>query len=202
MRSRTLSGLIVILAALAGFQAVSLLRIGPNRPPDTRFDPNLTATPGALVSSPVYSASGALLPVSGIAGGKCVLAVVYSPTCSASTEAASEWTEAVRADSLYASVAAAWRIVFVSVGESASTVKAFPRDFPFDVFRVEKVGQLEAELGISGYPAHFVLDRQGRFVEGSVTAPVPPRIAFRRNCLIAWNGRSERSVGQRRWGGS
>lgn len=196
MSSKTFVGFVMLLGALAVFQGATIAaRLRRGAGPYGPYHPNLTMTPGALVRTTVRDAAGIVKPISSIAPGSCVFAVVYSPTCPACLAAGKLWVNAEDSESIARSLAPAWKVLFVSVGDSAATRSAFRATFPFALFRVEKLGQLEQELGMTAYPSHFVLDRQGHFVQGGVTAPVPPVNAFAPDCTVHWKRTGTDSTG-------
>lgn len=196
MSTKTFAGLVMLLGALAIFQGVNIAaRLRGGTGPYGPYHPDLTMTPGSPVQTPVSDASGTVMPTSNIALGSCVFAVVYSPTCPACLETRKSWVKAEDSESITRSLAPKWKVLFVSVGDSVETRSALAANFPFAVLRVEKLGQLEQELGVTAYPAHFILDRQGRFVQGGVGAPVPQIDQFAPDCTVHWKRTGNDSTG-------
>jgi len=147
----------------------------------------LAVEPGQEITTRVTSGGRAVGPIAMQGAGKCRYIVIFSTSCGASSTAAKQWGVTLREQNYFADHASDWEILWVSSEAEPAPAGFFPDDFPVPIFASESPGALVKELGIRAYPAHLVLDRQGRVVKGDVGAPIPTSDDLRRDCQIeAW----------------
>lgn len=184
MKTWTLSAGICILGVTAALQAIrSPLR---ERTP-AQGGPYVSAKPGESVDVLVRRAGSPVAALSQVGAGSCRLIVILSPTCSPSLEAVGHWRAAQRNAGGAPELPAAWQVIWVSSGDTASALKAFP-SLAGKLWTAAQPGSIERSVGLRAYPAHVVLDRSGRIVSGDVGARLLPRTAYHEDCSVSEEG--------------
>lgn len=119
--------------------------------------------------------------VSQLAAGSCLYVVIFSPTCGASIQAAREWisTERDRNDSGPRPV---YRALWVSVEDSATTGHVLPEGLAVARGYRASGERLEAQLEMTAYPVHVLVDADGYVRAADVGAPLPSAAMLRSFC--------------------
>lgn len=147
--------------------------------------PYIGAEVGERLPIGVAQASKTPMELSDVEPGTCRYVVLVSPSCGASIAAAKSWTRAQAADTVSSgAVPSGWKIIWISLGDTAATRRAFPSDGIGPLWVPKDVGQFAAVLKVRALPAHVILDRSGRVVEGDVGARLLPLDAYRADCSI------------------
>ena len=74
--------------------------------------------------------------------------------------------------------------MWVSLGDSVSTSHTFSFDGVGPVWVARSATEFTNAVKIRALPAHLVLDRKGRVVEGDVGATLLPVRSYRNDCTI------------------
>lgn len=112
----------------------------------------------------------------------CRYVIITTPTCSAAANSFRQWRQDLAGDPH--PFPDGWAALWVTTGDSTSG-----RSFLSDAFPVERLFYsagpgLITELSLNAFPAHVILNWEGRIVEGGVGARLPPKRAFRPDCTI------------------
>lgn len=175
-----MNGLLLLLLGTAALQAHSRLSADmPKAPP-----PMIGARVGEPVSALVRLSDSTRARLSEVSSGSCRLVVVYSPDCAASLDQAVRWTQDAAADPEGRLLPEGWKAIWVSAVPTDTTGSRLPQALPVQVATVDSAGPLAGELGLRAYPAHLVLDREGRVREAGMGATLPRLEALRPDCTI------------------
>lgn len=117
--------------------------------------------------------------------GSCAYLILADPTCGSCATARQRWARDV---ALQPGLAApsGWAVRWVIMAPAAmaeSFAIGGPGVLPVEWSSMED-RRLLTRLGIAGFPAYAVLDREGGLVDSGVGARLPPRDAFRQDCTI------------------
>jgi hypothetical protein len=169
----------LILAGTAIFQIAQVAR------PTENISPYVGAKVGKRLDINVLRTSTTPMELSDVESGSCRYVVLVSPSCAASIAAANSWVRTQVADTISSgAVPLGWKIIWISLGDSAATRRAFPFDGIGPLWVPKNVGKFTAALEVRALPAHVVLDQAGRVVEADVGARLLPMESYRPNCSI------------------
>lgn len=169
----------LILAGTAIFQLAQVAR------PTEKPPPYVGAKVGKRLNVAILRTSTPPMDLSDVEPGNCRYVVLVSPSCAASVAAANSWARTQVADTASSgAVPSGWKIVWVSLGDSAATRRAFPPEGIGPLWVPKDVGKFATALGLRALPAHVVLDQAGRVVEADVGARLLPMESYRADCSI------------------
>lgn len=142
------------------------------------------AQPGDRFDIDLVQASGARQALSDVGAGSCRYVVIVSPTCSASIAAARTWQQTRRGES-GAETPPGWHVVWVAVGDSAASRRAFAGEASAPIWVPEDPNEFMDAVQLRVFPAHLILDRSGQLVSGNVGARLHASSAYANDCTIA-----------------
>jgi hypothetical protein len=161
----------------------TLLHMGIRfRPSGAEEGPWVAAEAGSRIEVELSSPGKDPTPLSTLlTPGRCTLVMVGSTTCGASVSAAQRWRFHASAEELSARLPG-WDFIWIVDGDSIPE-EPFPSTGTPRFFRWEPpyMGQ---KAGIRAYPAHLVLDGEGRVVQGDVGIPLPQLDDFSPDCTM------------------
>lgn len=180
-KEHLLNGLLLLLLGTAALQAYA--RLSADAPVAAPL-PMISARVGHPVSALVRLSDSTRAQLSQVSSGSCRLVVVYSPNCGASLDQARRWAQDAAADPERRLVPEGWQAIWVAGIPTDSTGTRLPHTLPVQVAAVDSAGPLLDELGLRAYPAHMVLDREGRIKAAGIGATLPRLEALRPDCTI------------------
>lgn len=186
MSKRRYGLLIAGLSVLLLVQLAAQARMsGDGQEPLPAVGPYVDAQVGASVDVPVARPNGGTsTPLSEVALGTCSYVVIYSPTCPASVNAAKRLRRRALDWGLDSLVPNDWVVVWVSVEDGSASKGILPDDFPFQRYHRSGTARLEPAIHLRAYPAHLVLDRDGRVVTSGVGVSLPEKKRLSSSCRI------------------
>lgn len=124
------------------------------------------------------------LALSDLAQGLCTYVAVYAPRCGGSQVGLMQWRQVLASYDETYHTPGEWQVLWVSVDPLSHNEPSIFDGLPFRVFEVVTQGTLEAEAQIEAYPAHLVLDRDGRLVQAGVGLPFPEPDRLSSDCTL------------------
>lgn len=184
VRSRLFLGIVLGLAVGAAAQGAALAVMGRS----DRFPAAMPVGPplGALADVAVREAGvRSHVRLADIGGGSCRFIIVYSPVCGASATAALRWHKDILASPDTAALPQGWTVAWLSVADSAASVDFLPKGFGLRRLYAENEAKVIAHLGIRAFPAHLILDAQGKILSGGPGAPLYRMEAYGSDCRVS-----------------
>lgn len=120
-----------------------------------------------------------------IGTGSCRLIIVYSPTCGASLAAGRRWHQDIMASPDTVALPDGWTVAWLSIADSVATAGFLPEGFPLRRVYANTANEVASRLGIREFPAHLILDANGRILSGGVGAPLYQPGAYGADCRVA-----------------
>lgn len=130
-------------------------------------------------------------PLYTVLSGTCRFVVVYDPTCGACQVRARQWYRdlIVLADPNDPDpFPAGWAAIWVSVRPDDTLEELERVQFPALIMHASAPIDFMNELGVSGFPSHFVLDKRGVVVSAGLGAPLGPKHAYHSTCTFRADG--------------
>jgi hypothetical protein len=163
--------LVVLITLARAFELPQMIRRPAKIKPGVRVEQKVTG--GGL-----ERAAG----LSDVKPGKCRFLVIYSPTCGACLALAHQWKQDLRGDE--SPFPAGWEVAWVSSQDSAFSARLQPPGAPVaNLFASAGVSWVES-VGITGYPSHVILDRDGRIVSGGLGGFLSPKESYKSDCTV------------------